>query len=137
MDRKPKPSYHIEPMPRKQFLSLMKSFKSSGGIYLANDESEIYLEAKGAEAVTLNAKTILFRKRPSRSAVYEELFHVEQYREGKIDGSLCNKYICEIEAKKYLLENAENFQLTEAEITQTKISLKWYETKLKELEREG
>lgn len=131
MERKTKSKNYIEPMPRGQFLRLMKDFKAAGGKYIANAESEKFLDAQGAEASTLNATTILFRKKPTRAAVYEELYHINQFRSGKIDGTARNAYECEAEAKAYLLENAEAFQLTEAEINQTKEALIWYQKKLK------
>ena len=66
------------------------------------EEVNAYLEIKGAEACTLNASTILFRERPSRAAVYEEFIHVQQFCDGKIDGSIRSIYMCEIEAKQQL-----------------------------------
>ena len=131
MYRKPRSEAYIEPMPKNQFLTLMREFKKMGGKYLANEQSENFLNIQGVEASTLNATTILFRRRPSRSAVYEELFHAQQYRDGKITGSAENAYKCEIEAQLYLLKHAEEFQLTEPEITQTHKALKWYENKLR------
>ena len=123
----------IESMPRKQFLELMREFKKNGGTYIANKESEVFLNAKKVEACTLNSTTILFRRRPTRAAVYEELFHVEQFRMGKIDGTIINAYENEIEAQRYLLEHAEELELTMPEIKKTKEALEWYEMKLENL----
>lgn len=103
---------------------------------MADDISEQYLESKGVEAITLNAITILFRKRPTRAAVYEELYHARQYREGKIDGTQLNAIICEIEAQEYLLENATELSLVEQEIVQTEKALAYYRKKLELLEGE-
>lgn len=133
MERKPKSTTYIEPMPQKEFFALMREFKKRGGKYMSNDESERYLEAKGVEACTLNATTILFRKKPSRAAVREELYHAQQYRDGKIDGTIKNACVCEIEAQHYLLDNAMEFQLTEQEIHQTKQALNLYTKKLLEM----
>ena len=126
----------VEPMPRKQFLRLMKEFKETGGRYIANEQSEAYLDIRGAEAITLNSTTIIFRRRPSRAAVFEELFHVMQFREGKIDYTMRNKYECEIEAKEYLINNAETLELSQLEIKQTRESLDMYRIKLDELKGE-
>ena len=77
MDRRKKNNDdRIEPMPRKLFLELMREFKKSGGKYIASKQSEDFLDSQGAEASAINATTILFRRRPTRAAVYEELFHV-------------------------------------------------------------
>ena len=134
MERKPKNDVYVKPMPRGLFLRLMKEFKRMGGKVIMDKEAERYLDDKGAEACTLNAETILFRRKPSRAAVYEELFHVKQFREGKIDGTLKNSYVCEIEAKKYLLNNASILGLTEIEIIATQKSLEFYMKKLQKLE---
>ena len=48
-------------------------------------DAELYLDSREAEACTLNGYTILFRKRPGRAAVYEELIHAAQFRDGKND----------------------------------------------------
>ena len=132
MERKPKPNSYIEPMPKSQFQRLMREFKRIGGMYICNEDSEEFLSAQGAEAITLDGFTILFRRRPSRSAVYEELFHAEQFRNGRITGTQRNRYECEIEAQKYLLENAHRFKLTEPEIVQTKEMLDTYSKILSE-----
>ncbi|MBQ9438124.1 MAG: hypothetical protein IJU50_07300 [Lachnospiraceae bacterium] len=132
MERKPKLDSYVQPMPKSQFLKLMREFKSIGGKYICNEESEAFLSVQGAEAIALDGYTILFRRKPTRSAVYEELFHTEQFRSGKIDGTPKNRCECEIEAQKYLLDNAKGLQLTEPEIEQTKRALEWYTQKLSE-----
>jgi hypothetical protein len=134
MERKPKPDTYIEPMPKSQFLSLMQEFKSLGGKYICNEESEKFLDVQGSEAVTLNGYTILFRKKPSRSAVYEELFHAAQYRDGKNDGTPKIRIECEIEAQEYLLNNAKSLQLTKPEIIQTQKALQIYRLELDKME---
>ena len=110
----------------------MREFKSIGGKYYNDEQTEEFLSLQGAEASTLDGFTILLRKKPSRAAVYEELFHAKQIREGKYDGSLMNRIECEIEAQLYLLENAESFELTAPEIQQTKEALDGYKKILEE-----
>lgn len=123
-------------MPKEEFLRLMKNFKNNGGKYIADEESERYLDAHGAEACTLNETTILFRKHPTRSAVYEELFHVEQFRMGKIDGKIKNRILCEIDAQNYLIDNAEELGLTSLEIIQTKKALFHYQELMDDMKGE-
>ncbi len=137
MLRKPKPDSYVEPMPRRQFHELMREFKRHGGTYIANAESEQFLRLRGAEACALNENIILFRRKPSRSAVYEELFHVQQFRENKIDGSPVNTCECEIEAQQYLLENAVSLQLTKIELEQTRNALMRYTMQLKKMKGEA
>lgn len=133
MLRKNKADDYVEPMPRSLFIKIMREFKANGGKYVANEFSERFLLCQGAEACTLNENTILFKKHPSRAAVYEELFHIQQYRDGKINGELENIYLNEIEAKEYLLENANMLKLTKKEILQTEKALIWYKTALEQL----
>lgn len=109
-------SGRAEPMPRDQFLKLMSEFEKNGGIYMADERSEAFLNIRGAEASTYNATTILFRRNPTWAAVYEELFHADQFRKGRVDSTVKNTYECEIEAKQYLLKNATKLQLTDIEI---------------------
>ena len=137
MERKKKDqSVYIEPMPRKQFLKLMKEFREAGGHYVADEWSEKILNSQDAEAATLNATTILFKRRPSRATVYEELYHTKQYRERILDSSEMCECECEIEAKQYLLDNAEQLQLTPPEILQTQDLLKVYKDRLSKLKGE-
>ena len=75
MDRKPKPDTYVEPMPQKLFHQLVKQFQELGGKVIMGADAELYLDSREAEACTLNGYTILFRKRPGRAAVYEEMIH--------------------------------------------------------------
>lgn len=135
MDRKPKPDTYVEPMPQKLFHQLVKQFQELGGKVIMGADAELYLDSREAEACTLNGYTILFRKRPGRAAVYEELIHAAQFRDGKNDGSIRSVYKNEIEAKRQLLVRAKGFQLTEPEIRHTRISLELYERELQKLEK--
>ena len=125
--KKNKTNAVIKPMPRSQFLRLMHDFKMIGGKYICSKESDEYLQKRNAEASAVDGYTIILKRRPTRGAVYEELFHAKQFRDGKIDGSQQNRIECEIEAQKYLLDNAERLGLLKAEIERTQSALKEYE----------
>ena len=56
-----------------------------------------YVAPKG---ITYNSKTILLKQNPGRAAVFEELIHSAQYRDGKNDSSYVSRVKCEIEAQK-------------------------------------
>ena len=133
MERKKRSDTYIEPMPKAKFMELMREFKSIGGKYICNEESDSFLKNQNAEASTVDGYTILFRKKPSRSAVYEELFHAKQYREGKADGTYKGILECEIEAQEYLLNNSQLLELTDPEIMHTRKLLDCYKKLLKEL----
>ena len=81
-----------KPMPKKQLQRISKAFKRRGGIIQMNAETDAYLDVKKAEAITYDAKTILLRQHPSRSAVFEELIHATQFRHGKNDWSKAVSY---------------------------------------------
>lgn len=117
----------IEPMPAKQFRRIEKAFKKQGGIFQYDRDTEKYLESQNAEAITYNATTVLFKSRPGRASVFEELIHTHQYKVGKNDGSYLARLECEIEAQKKLLSHQKAYRLTEVEIEQTKKALEAYE----------
>lgn len=128
----------IEPMPKKQLQKIVKAFRRQGGLIQMSDSTDAYLDYKKAEAITYDAKTILMRQRPGRAAVFEELIHAAQYREGRNDGTYKSRLQCEIEAQEKLLRNQKAYQLTQPEIRQTKRALSSYQKELKELlRREG
>ena len=120
----------IEPMPKKQLRKIVKCFTAHGGRIQMDDETDKYLESKHSEGITYNSKTILLKQNPGRAAVFEELIHSAQYRDGKNDSSYVSRVKCEIEAQKKLLKNAKAYKLTDAEIYQTREALKGYEQEL-------
>ena len=76
-------------------------------------------------------------ERKPKSDSYIQPMPKEQFRAGKIDGSLRNRIECEIEAQQYLLENAKKLELTKPEIIQTRKALEGYNSKLSELKEKG
>ena len=128
----------IEPMPKKQLQKIVKAFRKQGGLIQMNDSTDAYLDYKKAEAITYDAKTILIKQKPGRAAVFEELIHAAQYREGRNDGTYRSRLQCEIEAQEKLLKNQKAYQLTQQEVKQTQKALNSYQSELKKLlEREG
>lgn len=128
-----KSSDSIEPMPKKQLQKIVKAFKRNGGIMQMNDATDAYLRSKKAEAITYDAKTILLKQRPGRAAVFEELIHATQYRQGKNDGSYKQRLLCEIEAQEKLIKYQKAYKLTPAEVKQTEQALKSYRKELEDL----
>lgn len=126
-----------EPMPKKQFRKIYRSFKAKGGIIQMNPETDKYLESKHVEGITYNENTILLKQNPNRASVFEELIHSAQYRDGKNDGSYKSRILNEIEAQKILIKNAKAYKLTDSEIEQTKIALQGYEEELEEYYKNG
>ena len=127
----------IEPMPKRQFQKIVKSFKAKGGLIQFDDDTDAYLLSKKAEAITYDAKTILLKQNPGRASVFEELIHATQYRTGKNDGSYRKRLECEIDAQEKLLKYSKAYKLTDAEVQQTKSALATYKSELAEYTKTG
>lgn len=123
----------VEPMPKKQLQRIIKGFKRNGGVIQMDNATDVYLAYKKAEAITYNSNTILLRQKPGRAAVFEELIHATQYRDGKNDGTEISRLRCEIAAQEKLLKYQNTYKLTKAEIIQTESALKRYKRDLKKL----
>lgn len=128
-----KKAVEITPMPKKQLQKIVKRFKQNGGVIQMNASTDIYLATKHAEAITYDEGTILLRQRPGRAAVFEELIHATQFKNGKNDGSEISRLHCEIEAQQKLLKYQKSYKLTSAEVYQTELALKKYKKKLESL----
>lgn len=124
---------YVSAMPKSQLQRIAKAFKRNGGKIDQTDEAEAFLAFRKAQGITLNSKTILLSKAPTRATVFEELIHSAQWRDGKCTGSALSIVICEIEAKKKLLQYAKAYGLSDAEIRETKKLLKKDEEDYKRL----
>lgn len=125
-----KGSDYIEPMPKKQLHKIMKGFKRNGGSIVMGDEVDAYLASRNAEAITYDATLIMLKRRSGRAAVFEELIHTTQFRNGKNDGTRMARLSCEIEAQEKLLKYKKAYRLTDAEVRQTESALKAYKKEL-------
>lgn len=128
---------YVAPMPKKQLQKIVKGFKRSGGIIQMNDATDEYLRSKNAEAITIDAKTILLKQRSGRAAVFEELIHATQFRIGANDGTLKARLQCEIAAQEKLLRYQKAYKLTDAEIRQTAKALEAYKKELEDYLKKG
>ena len=97
-----------------------------------DDATDAYLEKRKVEGLTYNATLILLKRNSGRAAVFEELIHTTQYRNGRNDGSYKARLICEIEAQEKLLKWQKAYKLTDAEVELTKINLANYRKELEE-----
>lgn len=126
-----------EPMPREQFERIQKAAQRRGIMIISDENSERYVLSRGAEAITLNAETVCLMRNPSRVAVFEELIHTTQYRQGKIDGTPLSICKAEIVAKEKILRYAKAYRLTDIEITNTQKLLDSDRRALEELLKGG
>jgi hypothetical protein len=92
-------------------------FARSGGVIDQSAGAQAYLRLRGAEGLTLNATTVLLGRNPSRSAIFEEMIHVGQFRHGRItSGSVLKN---EIEAAERLIQNRRAWGIPNAETRAT------------------
>lgn len=131
-----KKNQDIEPMPKKQLQRIIKGYKRQGGMIQMDEMTDKHLSLHKSEGAALDAYTILLKRNPGRAAVFEELIHASQYRQGILDGSRKSRLLGEIEAQKKLIENSKAYGLTEREVSQTKKALSDYEKELEEYLKE-
>jgi len=118
------------PIDSKLFNKLKEEFERKGGLIQQNEETDEHLDRRNAEGAALNGYTILLKRLPSISAVYEELIHAEQFRENKNNGSVEQRLLCEIEAQEILIKNKEKWNIPDIENEQTVRALEQYKNDL-------
>ena len=114
---------------------LTRDFRQNGGVIFQSPVGDQYLKKIGAAAVNYNEKTIILPTKPTISEVLEELYHAEQYRNGKIDpNDYVSKIKAEIDAQNYLLSVEKRYNIPRNESEQTKKNLKYWKEELKKYE---
>ena len=114
---------------------LTRDFRQNGGVIFQSPVGDQYLKKIGAAALNYNEKTIILPTKPTISEVLEELYHAEQYRNGKIDpNDYVSKIKAEIDAQNYLLSVEKRYNIPRNESEQTKKNLKYWKEKLKKYE---
>lgn len=108
---------------------LTAEFRKNGGKVWQGAEAEHYLKSRGAAAMTLGDATIVLQNKPTISEVLEELYHIEQFKNGEIDDDI-SKYKAEIEAQNYLLSVEKMYNIPRREIEETKRNLNYWKGKL-------
>ena len=113
---------------------LTKDFRKRGGVVWQDDEAERYLKSQKAAAMNLNAEIIVLQKKATISEVLEELYHAEQWKDGRLVDEPVSKIKAEIEAQNYLLSVSKRYNIPRNEIEQTKNNLKYWKEELKKYE---
>lgn len=114
---------------------LTRDFRKKGGVIFQSLAGDQYLKKIGAAAINYNEKTIFLNTKPTISEVLEELYHAEQYRNGKIDpNDYISKIKAEIDAQNYLLSVEKRYNIPRNESEQTKKNLKYWKEELKKYE---
>lgn len=82
-----------------------------------------------------DAYTIALQKKPTISEILEELYHAEQWLDGRlVEGDDLSKIKGEIEAQHYLLSVEKKYNIPKSETRQTIQNLKYWEGELKKYE---
>jgi hypothetical protein len=99
--------------------AITAGFRGAGGVVDQSADAQRYLEGRGAGGVTYNALLILLPSNPTRTAVFEELVHAEQFRHGvTIDPGAGGILQYEAEAAETLIRNRHAWQLPPDEVRQ-------------------
>lgn len=122
----------------KTFDNLTIVAKKKGAVILrGTEEVERHLDSMNAAASNLN-DILFFRKDVCISEVLEETHHFEQnlMKMNEDKGEPLRSILNEIDAKQYLLDNAEKYKIPRNEIELTKKQLASYQQQLKEITEE-
>lgn len=122
---------------QEQINRLSKKFRKRGGVFISDEDAIEYLDEKKAEAITLDAYTILKRDEISISALIEELEHAEQYLRNENDGTALSVAINELNAKRKSIEEKERYKLPKIEIDSVRKDIKYYEKEVERLTNEN
>jgi hypothetical protein len=99
--------------------AITADFRAAGSVVDQSVDAQRYLEARGAVGLTLNRETILLPANPTRTAVFEELVHAEQFRRGvTIEAGRGGVLRFEAEAAETLIRNRHPWQLPPDEVRQ-------------------
>jgi hypothetical protein len=99
--------------------AITADFRAAGGVVDQSVDAQRYLQARGAGGLTLNQETILLPANPTRTAVFEELVHAEQFRRGvTIEAGRGGVLRFEAEAAETLIRNRHAWQLPPDELRQ-------------------
>ncbi len=119
------------------FTNLTISAKKKGAIIIrGTKEAEQHLDRMGAAAANLG-DVLIFRKDVCISEVLEETYHFEQNLSKMNDdkGEPLRSILNEIDAKQYLINNADKYKIPRKEIELTKQQLSSYQKTLEEYEK--
>lgn len=113
---------------------LTHDFRQRGGKIWQDDESEQYLKSRKAAAMNLGSDLIVLQKKATISEILEELYHADQWRDGRLVDETVSKIKAEIEAQNYLLSVKKRYNIPKAEVDQTKRNLEYWREELRKYE---
>lgn len=121
------------------FNNLTIAARKKGAVIIrGTKEAEEHLEKQGAAASNIG-DVLIFRKDVCISEVLEETYHFEQNMLKMNDDKRepLRSILNEIDAKQYLLKNADKYKIPRNEIELTKNQLESYQRQLKEYRKDG
>lgn len=121
------------------FNNLTISARKKGAVIIrGTKEAEEHLKRQGAAASNI-ADVLIFRKDVCISEVLEEIYHFEQnvIKMNNDKKEPIRSILNEIDAKQYLLKNANKYKIPRNEIELTKNQLESYQRQLEEYEKDG
>ncbi|MBO5198051.1 MAG: phage minor capsid protein [Lachnospiraceae bacterium] len=121
------------------FNNLTITARKKGAVIIrGTKEAEEHLEKLGASAANIG-DVLIFKKDVCISEVLEETYHFEQNISKMNDdkGEPLRSILNEIDAKQYLLDNADKYRIPRNEIELTERQLKSYKQQLEEYQKGG
>jgi hypothetical protein len=114
--------------------AITADFRSHGGIVDQSKDVQKYLEKQGAGGATYNESLIFLPAHPTRTAVFEELVHADQYRRGvSLQPLRYDLLRNEADAAETLIRHRHAWRLPAGEVHQVIENLRSIRAELKEL----
>ena len=131
------PELPYKPLSEERYQQLIIPLKKMGVTIHRDEETERYLEIRGAAADTIGTHDVLFGKNVTISDILEETHHIRQNRRGMNDDKdiPLRRALNEIDAKEYLLRVAKRYKIPREETDTTKLQLAQYKEELEEYYR--
>jgi len=109
-------------------------FRAADGVVDQSMDAQRYLQSRGAGGLTLNQNTILLPASPTKTAVFEELVHTDQFRSGvTIEAGRGGVLRFEAEAAEMLIRNRHTWRLPAGEVRQVIENLRNIRAQLQKL----
>ena len=98
--------YQGSGLTRAEVAEATAAFRVAGGVVDQSVDAQRYLQTRRAGGLTFNQDIILLPASPTRTAVFEELVHADQFREGvMIEAGRGGVFRFEAEAAETLIRN--------------------------------
>src|SRR5207253_805345 len=118
--------------------AITAEFRGGGGVVDQSADAQRYLQARGAGGATYNERLILLPANPTRTAVFEELVHADQFRRRvTIEPGRGGVLRYEAEAAETLIRHRHAWHLQRDEVRQVVENLRTIRAELQRLNVTG